>query len=443
MPRRVTFASTADRHLVEPTVVGHASPDGLLAVHLDADEARPSAAPSSRPRAAARRLFTYYDFTGASSSPTHRRLGCAHGSQLIAIGAVEISLTIDRTTPRLEPAVTLQNTVGLPNLDSEEPPHDPPLRARLGLRRPVRADGGMAMAITLIFGMVLVIMAATALTVATSGLQDAVGDQDLNAALAAAYAGVEEYQARLAERQQLPAVRRLRTPRSATRPAARSPAPGTQTNKAFGHGPAGTWADGAGQRRPALSSGTRSTTRSTVDRVAAHPVDGQGRWRHAVASSPTSARRASSTTCTSPTSSPRTPALTAQHERDSHRSTPGRVAPSGQLRRDRVQRWRHHRRPRALERHHARLLGDLQGGVTTADPTVGRTYAKVDSNNSACSGQNFDKGVSPARSRRCTMPDTNNDKVRETRTDLPTERPAPRLPLHRARPTSSSRPTAR
>ena len=71
------------------------------------------------------------------------------------------------------------------------------LRRRLRLDE-VGTDRGMAMAIVLIFGMVLLVMAATAVGVAVSGLQKSNRDSAWAGALAAAYAGVEDYQARLA-----------------------------------------------------------------------------------------------------------------------------------------------------------------------------------------------------------------------------------------------------
>lgn len=71
------------------------------------------------------------------------------------------------------------------------------LRRRLRLDE-VGNDRGMAMAIVLIFGMVILVMAATAVGVAVSGLQKSTRESSWSAAIAAAYAGVEDYQARLA-----------------------------------------------------------------------------------------------------------------------------------------------------------------------------------------------------------------------------------------------------
>ena len=142
------------------------------------------------------------------------------------------------------------------------------VRARLGLDA-LRDDRGMAMAITLIFGMVLVVMVATALAVATSGLKKADTDQDWNAALAAAYAGVEEYQARLANdnsyvkygNDAAPFTRAgaSKATASAIDSASLVLPSGDQLNPAFGVGPAGTWATVAG-------SGGAAQFRYEVDR---------------------------------------------------------------------------------------------------------------------------------------------------------------------------------
>ena len=71
----------------------------------------------------------------------------------------------------------------------------------IGILHRLRRDGaerGMALAGVLILGMVMVVMATTAISVSTSGLIKADGDQDWNGAMAAAYAGIEDYQSRLA-----------------------------------------------------------------------------------------------------------------------------------------------------------------------------------------------------------------------------------------------------
>ncbi len=68
------------------------------------------------------------------------------------------------------------------------------------LRRRLRLDGldddrGMALAIAVVFGTVIVFMVASAVAVATSGIRKSVTDADWNSALSAAYAGVQDYEA--------------------------------------------------------------------------------------------------------------------------------------------------------------------------------------------------------------------------------------------------------
>ncbi|ROS58982.1 hypothetical protein EDF38_1822 [Frigoribacterium sp. PhB160] len=142
------------------------------------------------------------------------------------------------------------------------------LRRRLGLDA-LRDDSGMAMAMALIFGMVLVVMAATALTVATSGLKKADTDQDWNGALSAAYAGIEEYQSRLANdnsyfkygNDDAPFTKATasKAAGSTIDTASLILPTGDQANKAFGIGATGTWATVPG------SAGT-SQYRYEVDR---------------------------------------------------------------------------------------------------------------------------------------------------------------------------------
>lgn len=116
-------------------------------------------------------------------------------------------------------------------------------------------EKGMALAIALIFGMVIMLMAASALTVATGGLRKADGDQDWNGALAAAYAGIEEYQSRLSNDNTYQNYGNKDAPFSRT--SSLTLPTGSQTNPAFGIG-AGTWATVAG-------SGGTATFRYEVD----------------------------------------------------------------------------------------------------------------------------------------------------------------------------------
>lgn len=105
-------------------------------------------------------------------------------------------------------------------------------------------EGGAALLIVLGVGMLMLLIVAGGLTVASGGLQKTDRDQDFNGALDAAFAGVEEYQSRLASdaayyRYGNPDALFSQSPisnSSVTLPT------GTATNPAFGIGTAGTWA---------------------------------------------------------------------------------------------------------------------------------------------------------------------------------------------------------
>lgn len=117
-------------------------------------------------------------------------------------------------------------------------------------------EEGMALAIALIFGMIIMIMAATALSVASSGLKKADTDQDWNGALAAAYAGVQEYQSRLSNDNTYQQYGNPAAAFSATSAGSLTLPTGTQTNPAFGVGKSGTWATVAGSTGSAISTAT-------------------------------------------------------------------------------------------------------------------------------------------------------------------------------------------
>ncbi|UBQ02372.1 hypothetical protein [Curtobacterium sp. TXMA1] len=113
------------------------------------------------------------------------------------------------------------------------------LRRRIDLTR-ARDDQGLAMVIALIFGMVIVAFVATSLSIATSGRVKANADQNFNAALSAAYAGIADYQARLSNDN---TYFQYGNPASAySRGSSVSMPPSAKTNPAFGVGAGGSWA---------------------------------------------------------------------------------------------------------------------------------------------------------------------------------------------------------
>ena len=113
VPRKVTFGVAADRSLVETTVVG---------TPLQTDYWQFVSTPTKRTlggsvvttASSGSPLFTYYDFTGAVLTPDSG--GALSATQLPAIAAVQVSVTIDRTATASSQAVMLQTTVSLSNL---------------------------------------------------------------------------------------------------------------------------------------------------------------------------------------------------------------------------------------------------------------------------------------------------------------------------------------
>lgn len=99
-------------------------------------------------------------------------------------------------------------------------------------------------------GIVMLLFVATSLTVASSGYRKAHTDDDWNAALSAAYGGLEEYQTRLSNDSTYVKYGNPAAPFSATSTSSGSAGgttllalpTGTKRNAAFGIGTAGTWA---------------------------------------------------------------------------------------------------------------------------------------------------------------------------------------------------------
>lgn len=116
------------------------------------------------------------------------------------------------------------------------------LRRRLRLRS---SDEGIAMIMVISVGAVLTLLIVSAVALSVSAMKRSSTDSGWNAALAAAYAGVEEYQSRLTDE---PAYVKYGNPAStfsnptnASNPKVQLPT-GVKANPAFGLGPTGTWA---------------------------------------------------------------------------------------------------------------------------------------------------------------------------------------------------------
>ena len=112
-------------------------------------------------------------------------------------------------------------------------------RLRANLRN---GEEGIALVVVLGVGMVMLALVATAMTVAVSGLRKVDTDQDWNGALDAAFAGVEEYQSRLATDNSYYTYGNKDAPYSAATGSTKLVLPtGAAANPAFGIGTTGTW----------------------------------------------------------------------------------------------------------------------------------------------------------------------------------------------------------
>ena len=100
-------------------------------------------------------------------------------------------------------------------------------------------ETGAALLIVVGVGLVLVLMVATAMTFSVSGHVKSLTDQNWNAAMAAAYAGVEDYESRIADDSAY--VRYGNTSAAFSAGSTLTLPTGSVTNPAFGLGAAGTW----------------------------------------------------------------------------------------------------------------------------------------------------------------------------------------------------------
>ena len=111
-------------------------------------------------------------------------------------------------------------------------------RARLRL---LAAQEGVAMIMVIGIGSVMTLMIVGAVAMALGTMNKSKDDQDWNAALAAAYAAIEEYQSRLSEE---PAYVKYGNPASTfSSPTLVQLPTAAKVNPAFGVGASGTWAD--------------------------------------------------------------------------------------------------------------------------------------------------------------------------------------------------------
>ena len=111
------------------------------------------------------------------------------------------------------------------------------------LKDRLRGDDGIALATVVGMSVVLMLLVTSALTFSVSTMTKAKSDEESNAAMSAAYAGISDYQARLTNDNTYQKYGDPVAPFSrATGSTTLSLPTGALTNKAFGYGVAGTWA---------------------------------------------------------------------------------------------------------------------------------------------------------------------------------------------------------
>jgi len=289
----------------------------------------------------------------------------------------------------------------------------------------MRDDRGMAMALVIIFGMVIVVMVTTSLAVATSGLRKADADQDWNGALSAAYAGIQDYQARLANDTGYTQYGNPQAPYTIKNLSTGSVKLPAETNPAFGTGASGTWATVPGSDSSAKYRYEVDNHRYLIDGTI--KVRSTGKVGDSVRTVTASVRQQGFIDFLYFTDYEiQDPQLSGKSV-----STCVKYAYAG--------------RPTSGCNEIAFGSGDTINGpahsndtmricqakfttsVTTSyKPTSGKAYSALDSNNNACTGQQFATGTTgPTFESSIDMPATNAQQKRETRTDLRTDVPRP------------------
>ena len=184
----------------------------------------------------------------------------------------------------------------------------------LRIARALRSEErGIALPMVVGVGLVMLTLVAGAMSVTMSGVKQTNQDEDWNGALAAAYAGIEEYQSRLANDATYQKYGNPSAPYSNGSGSTLTLPTGTNANDAFGIGVSGTWAEvKAGKDTLGNQIKTNASYRYEIDnsdygdKGVLH-VRSTGRvGTRCARSSPISSRPASSTTCTSPTTRPST-----------------------------------------------------------------------------------------------------------------------------------------
>jgi Tfp pilus assembly protein PilX len=273
----------------------------------------------------------------------------------------------------------------------------------------LRDDRGMALAIAVIFGTVVVFMIATATSVAVAGIKKSSTDSDWNAALSAAYAGVQDYEARLSNDTGYTQYGNPAAPFSSTSTGLTLPTGGA-TNTAFGTGTTGTWAtvpggDGKSFYRYEVDSSKYYDT--GVIRIRA-----TGKVGSSVRSVVASIRQQgfidflyfTDYEIQDPVMTNVDAATCVKHAWEGRptstsRNVCGEIAFSGG---DTIDGPAHSNDTMRI------CQATFTSQITTSNPTSGLRYSKVDSNGSSCLGQKFPAGITqPAFTSTIGMPSTN------------------------------------
>ena len=113
VPRQIEFALASNRSLVERSLTATTNAKGFY-VFTGTASSRTVTTPVATAPAAGPWLFTYLDSTGAPLA--FDATGALAADDLGSISAVQVTVRIDATTTMTSQGITLQNTVGLPNL---------------------------------------------------------------------------------------------------------------------------------------------------------------------------------------------------------------------------------------------------------------------------------------------------------------------------------------
>lgn len=283
-------------------------------------------------------------------------------------------------------------------------------------------DAGAALLMVIGVGLVLVLMVATAMTFSVSGSVKSVTDANWNAAMAAAYAGVEEYESRIADDSAY--VRYGNSAAAFSAGSTLTLPTGAATNPAFGTGAAGTWGGITGSTT-AFRYEIDNTQYATTGLVRIRSTGRVGtRTRTVVANLK---QKGFIDYLYFTDYEIRDPALSGVDVATCVKySWAGRPDPSstncGEVAfgsSDVIDGPAHSNDTMRI------CQARFKSVVSTGNnPTIGDRFLKEDSNGNSCSGQVFDAGK-PTYSPVVAMPATNSLMKREVRSDLPADVPHP------------------